>query len=333
MHTLIAHLAMDTYNNTPAPGYGNLLPATSGIHASTFGALFFLFWAGLLVVVLALPWATVRLVKHRDPLPWLALLSGLGTCIGEPMLDHVGHLRWSEHLIVPTAFHNFGLAIPALIPPCYMLFMGLESYWVYTIIQKGITKKNLLLMMAACGLTDAIMETPGLMLKAYEYYGNQPFKFYKFPFYWSFTNAAAIVAIGVVLHFVWPRVKGRGIKQLWVIPIGLIATTFAEFGTGFPVFLSINANIPTWLQWVLSLGTVVLAPYFVSLMGDLVCSHDSRLKWTFWGFFKARFMTPGQRAKYYEQIGWTAEIKPPSSEWPPVRWIERPADSRESVRI
>lgn len=318
------------YNNVPSPGYGNLLPDPSGLVASDFAAWFFLFFAGAAVVLLALPWATARLVRHKDALPWLMLLGGLGTSIGEPMLDHVGHLRWSANLLGPV-FHNFGLPIPALIPPCYMLFMGLESYWIWSIIQLGVNKRAWFLMFAASGISDAIMEHPGVIMKVYEYYGTQPFEFYKFPFYWSFTNGAAICTIAVLLHFVWPRVKGQGLKQLWVIPLGIIGTTAGEFGTGFPVFLAINANIPTWLQWVFGSATLILAVVWISVLGDLVTTK-SDLRWTFWGLFRSRFMTPAARARYIASVAGTAPLVAPSSDWPPVRYIERPSPAAPPER-
>jgi len=316
-------LLTGTGGYTPSPGYGELLPHPSALTASDFAAWFFLFWAGLLVVVFALPWATKRLIKHKDPLPWLMLLAGFGTSLGEPMLDLVGHLRWSENLLGP-AFVNFGIPVPLLIPPCYALFMGLEAYWIWSIIQKGINKRAFFMMFAAAGISDAIMEHPGVIMKVYEYYGTQPFEFYKFPFYWSFINGAAICTIAVVLHYVWPRVKGQGLKQLWVVPIGIVATTAAEFGTGFPVFLAINADLPTWLQWVIGSGSLFLAVKWISFMGDLVCT-ESDLNWTFWGLFKSRFMTPARREAYIRSIGWSGELKPPPTAWPPRLPAKTPA--------
>src|SRR4051794_15000130 len=118
---------------TPADGYGQLLPGDTPLTATDFEAWFFTFWAGLLVVLIALPWALNCIRKRRDYLPILMLATGAITSLGEPMLDHVGHLRWANNLPGP-AFSNFGLDIPILIPPCYALFMGLEAYWVYTII-------------------------------------------------------------------------------------------------------------------------------------------------------------------------------------------------------
>lgn len=302
---------------TPADGYGELLPHPSPITASDFDAWFFLFWAGLLVVVIALPWAIKRLVKHGDTPPMLMLVAGLGTSLGEPMLDLVGHLRWSENLHGP-AFTNFGIPVPLLIPPCYALFMGLEAYWIYQVIQHGINKRAFFMMFAACGISDAIMEHPGVIMGVYEYYGTQPFEFYKFPFYWSFINGAAICTIAVMLHYVWPLVKDKGIKQLWVIPLGIIGTTAAEFGTGFPVFLAINADIPTWLQWVIGSGSLMLAVAWIKVLGDLVCTENN-LRWTFWGLFKARFMTPSRREAYIRSVGWNETHVPPPNVWPPFR--------------
>jgi hypothetical protein len=284
-----------------APGYGEILGSPPPLTATDFEATFFLFWAGLLVVVIALPWAISRLVRHKDSLPLLMLGAGLITSLGEPMLDLVGHLRWAQNLHGP-AFTNFGIDVPLLIPPCYALFMGLEAYWVYTIVQRGITVKKFFLLFVAIGISDAIMEHPGVIMGVYEYYGSQPFEFYKFPFYWSITNGAAIATIGVMLHFLWPMVKDRGLGKLWVLPIGIIGTMMAEFGVGFPVFLAINADLPTWLQWAIGSGTLVLGVLWIRVLAMLVCDEKSQLDWTFWGLFRTRFMLPHQREAYIQGI-------------------------------
>jgi hypothetical protein len=153
------------------------------------------------------------------------------------------------------------------------------------------------------GVSDAIMEYPGVTMGVYEYYGRQPLEFYKFPFYWSFTNAASILTVAVLVHFAWPLVKGQGAKMLLIIPCGIIATTMAEFGTGFPVFLAINSPAPTWLQWVIGgTGTVVISLAWCRVLAELVCDKQSQLEWTFIGMFKSRFMLPAQREAYIAGI-------------------------------
>jgi hypothetical protein len=289
---------MDGY--TPADGYGQLLPSPPPFTASDFDGLFFLFWAGLLAVAIALPWALLAAKRRRDYLPLLMLGAGLLTSLGEPMLDLVGHLRWAQNLLGP-AFVNFGIAIPVLIPPCYALFMGLEAYWIYTMIQRGISVRGFFLLFAACGLSDAIMEHPGVIMGVYEYYGTQPFEFFKFPFYWSFINGVAIATIAVLVHFAWPLLKDRGWWRLAVLPLGIIGTTIGEFGAGFPVFLAINADIPTWLQWAIGSLTLVISLAWIRVLAHLV-ARESELEWTFWGIFRSRFMLPHQREAYVQGV-------------------------------
>ncbi len=242
----------------------------------------------------------------------LCLGAGFITSFGEPMLDLVGHLRWSENLHGP-AFTNFGIPVPLLIPPCYALFMGLEAYWGYMIIQRGISVKNFFMLFAAIGASDALMEHPGVMMQVYEYYGKQPFKF---PFYWSFTNGAAIISISVALHFLWPLIKHDPKLRLLVLPLGIIVTTAVEFGTGFCVFLAINTDLPTAVQWVIGSGTLIVACAWVWVLAQLVCDNESELEWTFWGLFKSRFMLPKQREAYIQGI-----TKPKAH--PPVKTPER----------
>jgi hypothetical protein len=286
---------------TPAEGYGKLLPSPPPFQATDFEAWFFLFWAGALVVIIALPWAVLALKRRGDWLPLLALAAGFLTALGEPMLDLVGHLRWAQNLHGP-AFSNFGIDIPILIPPCYGLFMGLEAYFIYTMIQRGLTVKAFFLLFAACGATDAIMEHPGVIMGVYEYYGTQPFEFYKFPFYWSFTNGVAICTIAVLIHYVWPLVRDQGWWKLAILPLGIIGTTMGEFGSGFPVFLAINADIPTWTQWMIGSLTLVISVLWIRVLAHLV-TKDSAIHWTFWGLFKARFMLPHQREAYIQGLG------------------------------
>jgi hypothetical protein len=283
-------------------GYGQVLPSTTApLHPTSFEGWFFTAYAGALVVLFAIPWAIKCIRKRGDWLPLLCLGAGALTSLGEPELDFVSHLRWADNLPGP-AFTNFGLHVPALIPPCYMLFMGLEAYWVFTMIQRGINKKQFMWMGAAIGLSDAIMEHPGLAMHTYQYYGNQPFKDGLFPWYYAFTNAAAIVSIGVAVSFVWPLVRDNKAKwmKLAILPLGIICTTAAEFGTGFPVFLAINSQMPTWLQWCLGSVTLVLATAWIRILAEIV-ARETDTEWTFIGMFGARFMTPSQRERYIER--------------------------------
>lgn len=280
----------------PLAGYGKILPSPPPFEAGHAAGWFFTLYAGAAAVALTLPWAIIAFKKHRDSLPILMIIGGFLTSLGEPMLDFVGHLRWAGDLPGP-AFSNFGIDIPILIPPCYAAFMGLEAYFVYAMIKRGITVRQFFMVFAVCGISDAIMEHPGLMLNVYEYYGHQPLKFYEFPFYWSFTNASAIATIGVMVWFLWPRLQ-PGWQRLAIIPLGLIGTTMGEFTTGFPVFLSINSGMPTWLQWVIGGGgTVALSLTYARILAELVCKKEKVADWSMGELFRARLMLPRKRER------------------------------------
>ncbi|MCW3017361.1 MAG: hypothetical protein JWO02_4453 [Solirubrobacterales bacterium] len=289
------------YGTHPAPGYGRLLPNAPNLHPSHFEMWFFLAWAGALVVVVAIPWAIIEFRKgHR--MPALTLAGGLLCSIQEPMWDHLGHLRWATAL--PDAFHNFGLDVPVLIPPCYMLFFGLEVYFIYTLVNRGITRKDFFLLFVACGITDAIMEHPGLLMGIYEYYGNdgpQPFDFgNKFPFYWSIINSAGFMTGGVIATYVYPQLKGKGWKELGMLVVPPVGMAMGYGACAWPVFLAINADISWEVQWILGGGgCVALAWAYIYTLGGLVGVEASERDWTLWDMFKARFMLPGARERFY----------------------------------
>ncbi|HWF54256.1 MAG TPA: hypothetical protein VG223_06500 [Solirubrobacteraceae bacterium] len=274
-------------------GYGQILPSvTSPLHPTSFEGWFFTAYAGALAVLVALPWAIRRLAKFRDPLPLLMLGSGLITSLGEPQLDFVSHLRWANNLPGP-AFTAYGLHVPALIPPCYMLFMGLEAYWLFCTLQRGITVKQFAWVAFFIGLSDAIMENPGLLMHTYQYYGNQPFKFGDFVYYYAFTNSAAICTIAVMAYFLWPRVRGKGWLTLAILPLGIIGTTIGEFGTGFPTWLAINSQMATWLQWVVGSLTLILACVWIRVLAELTATAKEPT-FSLWALFKERLHIGGR---------------------------------------
>jgi hypothetical protein len=66
------------------------------------------------------------------------------------------------------------------------------------------------------------------------------------------------------------------------------------------VFLAINANMATWVQWVVGSLTLVLSVAWIRVLAEIV-ARETDVEWTFWGLFKARFMLPHQRERYIER--------------------------------
>lgn len=56
-------------------------------------------------------------------------------------------------------------------------------------------------LFAVGGISDAIMETPGLNLNVYEYYGVQRCTLFKLPYWFAFINGASFFVVGWLLWF------------------------------------------------------------------------------------------------------------------------------------
>ncbi|MBN9735647.1 MULTISPECIES: hypothetical protein [unclassified Pseudonocardia] len=277
----------------------NILPSPPDFAAGPVASWSFFFIAGALAVFIALPWAVTRLVKHRDTLPILIVGSGFLCSLLEPMLDLLGHLRWANDL--PVAFTNFGIDIPWLIPFCYAAFLGLESYFIYVVFKHGVTVRQIMLMVFPIAImTDAVMETIGLNLGVYEYYGYQPYSFLLFPYWWGFINAASFVTVALLIWYLEPLLKGwNRLAMLLVAPTGMM---IAYFSAGWPHLLAHNSTLPEWARFIFATITMVMCVGVVRVVAHFVAVPEPQVDWTVGTYLKSRFMLPGARQRLVERL-------------------------------
>jgi hypothetical protein len=270
-------------------------PAPGPFTASTTAELIFFFVAGAAVVIFALPWAIRAAVRSRNWIPLIVLGSGLICSLLEPMLDLLGHLHWAHNLV--PAFTNFGITVPALIPLCYVAFLGLESYFCYFVIRNG-AHRNVFFMLLGLGIaTDALMESIGINLGVYLYYGTQPFMFLGFPYWWGFINGGSFVTVGAILAFAVPRLKGAQKLILFLVaPFGMMV---AYFGVGSIHILALNSNIPTPMKWVATTIMMAMMVGWMVILHRLVGRPDSlpAPRWTTWRVFAYGKLTPTRAAR------------------------------------
>ena len=88
-------------------------------------------------------------------------------------------------------------------------------------------------------LINLVIETPGLLANVYEYYGNQPWDFWGFPFWYGWANPLAPIIAAAAIYKLWPHISD-GIARLAVIPI-----VFMSFGIGYAAI-----SLPLW--WTLN---------------------------------------------------------------------------------
>jgi hypothetical protein len=244
-----------------------ILPSPPDFGAGAFAGWFFTLYAGLLVVSIATIWALYTGFKKRNWLPLLLIGGGLLCSLLEPMLDMLGHLRWANDLPI-YAFTNFGIEIPLLIPFCYAAFYGLEPYFIYLLFKRGVTVKQVMYIYLIAGFTDVLLETPGLNLNVYEYYGVQPYTFLDFPYWWAFINGAGFMTVAYLIYHFEPKLKGYQRALFLVIPpMGMM---IAYFSVGWIHILALNSTLPTAMKWVAT--TIMMIGYvgYIRYMASLV---------------------------------------------------------------
>ncbi|OSC28385.1 hypothetical protein B8W69_11270 [Mycobacterium vulneris] len=270
----------------------NIVPSPGDFECSAPAQFAFFFIAGAAVVIFALPWAIRAAMRSRNYTPLLVIGSGLLCSLCEPMLDMLGHLHWAKNLV--PAFTNFGITVPALIPLCYVAFLGLESYFCYFVIRNGAHARHFVMMLGLGIFTDALMETIGINLGVYTYYGVQPYKFLNFPYWWGFINGASFVTVGAILAYAVPRLKGA--KKFWLLLAAPSGMMFNYFGVGWVHILASNSTLPVAVRWVattimmaMMVGWMFVLHHLVGRPNDLPAPH-----WTLWRIFAYGKVTPSR---------------------------------------
>ncbi|ORB30109.1 hypothetical protein [Mycolicibacterium parafortuitum] len=273
----------------------HMQPAPGRFEASTVSEIVFFFIAGAAVVIFATPWAIKAAVRSKNYIPLIVLTSGLICSLLEPMLDLLGHLHWASNLV--PAFTNFGITVPALIPLCYVAFLGLEAYFCYFVIRNG-AHRNVFFMLLGLGIaTDALMETIGINLGVYLYYGVQPYEFLGFPYWWGFINGGSFVTIGAILAFAVPRLQGKSKALLFLVaPFGMMV---AYFGVGSIHILALNSTMPVWMKWVATTAMMVMMVGWMAILHKLVGrpDHLPAPRWTLWRVFVYGKFTPSRATR------------------------------------
>jgi hypothetical protein len=212
---------------------------------------------GVVLGVACLPYC-VRASARRDYTPILMWTGGLASgWIAEPILDNLGHIWWGAGFPGPT-FTAFDLPIPGLIPPIYAFFTGILGYVGYRLFQRGITTRQIFLIWAALALVDLIVQFIGVSLRAYVYYGHQPFQFFQYPVLSSVKNGTAYLLIAIVVWAVLPHLRGWArVAFLLLMPVtGYLA---GALGVAWPRYLSLAVDVPAPWAWALSAASVLLS--------------------------------------------------------------------------
>lgn len=236
------------------PLHAATLPTPTDLDAADGAIWFFTIWASVFAAII-LPWCITQACR-RDPVPLLMWLGGAICSVSEPMADHLTHLWWAGNNLGPV-FSGFDVDVPAFIPPAHIAAYGMLGYLVYRRLAAQPTVRDVFGIWLICVAADAVFEQPGVIPGVYEYYGDQPFEFYKYPLYNAWLNATASLLVGFLLLKTLPLLRGRAKAVIVLVPVSGMVCSWSV--VAWPVFMALNWDMPDPLAWLLASLSLVLA--------------------------------------------------------------------------
>jgi hypothetical protein len=219
-----------------------------------------------------IPLAVVAIVAfryaraHRTALPFCLLAGGLASVLLEPIVDVLG-LCWFPANGQWTAFQAFDVSIPLYMLPVYAWFVGGQAFLLYWWLQRGVTKRQLFLIWVGIALVNAAVEIPGLWIRVYTYYGDQPFSVLRFPLWWTFCNTLMPMMAAAFAYKLAPVLRGWRLALL--IPLVPMSDGLANGAVSWPTWLALNSGHGYGLTYpaaVVSLGLSAIAVYVLSMV-------------------------------------------------------------------
>lgn len=227
----------------------------------TLGWVFTVFF--VMQIVPAAGYYVLRSV--REPVPFLALLGGLGAALGEAMLDALTLLWWPTNIPL-TAFTAFDVEVPAYALMGYCLFLGAGCYWVYEQIRDGKGARAVWVAAAVFFVADLVYEPPFISMGLYEYYGPQPMEVAGFPLYWGFLNTMVVIVGGWLFFLFEDRMVGAGRLIALVIPMFALGPLI---GAAWPTFLTLHMDVPELARWTAAAYSIWLSVWAVRYVAEV----------------------------------------------------------------
>lgn len=209
----------------------------------------------------------VHVVKGKGPLLLLCFLGGLLAASAEPVVDTLSGLYF-PYSGQNTAFSNFGRPIPWALVFAYPWYVGGQGYLAYQQFAKRVSGKRIWQMWGLFAVTNALVETPGVLTGFHVYYGNQPLNFWGFPLWAAAVQSIMPMVVGALIYLLRSQV-GDSWRLLFVIPLVPMADGLVNGGLDLPMWttlgndMSLGAN---YLGAALTIGMAALAVWLLTIM-------------------------------------------------------------------
>ena len=226
-------------------------------------------------VVILLGYGLWHLKSGKAPLLLVCLAGGLVACVWEPIVDTMGLCYIKEGAMLHT-YTLMDREMPLFIPFVYTWYVGGLAYVAYRLFAAGITKKGLFGLYLIDVFVNIWLESPGVLLGAYEYYGPQPLNFWGLPLWWVLMNPLMPILGGALIYKLLPHLQGW--RMLGVIPIIPMVDGLVNASIGWPMWLSLNGDASTVVTHITAAMTFALALYAVWMLSFLVARPEDQIR-------------------------------------------------------
>lgn len=225
----------------------------------------FTFVTGIpMVIVFVL--GVVHVLKGRGPLLLLCFFGGLLAASAEPVVDMLSGLYF-PHIGQNTAFSNFGRHIPWALVFAYPWYVGGQGYLAYLQFNKRVAGKRIWQMWGLFAVTNALVETPGVLTGFHVYYGNQPLNFWGFPLWAAAVQSIMPMVAGALIYVLRSHV-GDSWKLLAVVPLVPMADGLVNAAFDIPMWTTLGNDMSLAANYVgaaLTIGMAVLGVWLLTI--------------------------------------------------------------------
>jgi hypothetical protein len=217
---------------------------------------------------IALAIAIRHLIGGKGPLLLYCIIGGGLAATFEPVVDVLGLVYLKEENALGT-FTILDRTMPLYICFVYPWYVGGLGYLAYRLFERGVTMRDLFILWAVDAVVDVFLESPGIIMNTYLYYGHQPFDIWGFPLWWAFVNPVMPMVAGALIYKLRPHLSGA--KLAGVILLIPMADGIANGATAWPMWISLNqADVSYVWTYLASFVTLGLALYAVWIIGIAV---------------------------------------------------------------
>ena len=225
----------------------------------------------IFTIAVTIPWVVAIVLAVRywrrsgSPMGLLCLAGGTICILFEPVVDVLGLVLFPrENQWV--GLETFGRPIPMFMYPVYSWFVGGQAFLVWYLLNKGMSRQQLWKFWLTVMGINVVLETPGLLMDVYTYYGDQPFNPWGLPLWWPPVNSTMPIVAGYLVWRMTPKLTGW--RMLAVIPMIPMADGMANGAIAWPVWTALNTNLGFAATYPAAVAVFALAALAVWVMGS-----------------------------------------------------------------